>query len=196
MILLSILEHDLHRLKAGSDAVPLWAEEPVPSRCLPALVSSSRGAFLVSRRLTEEKRLRVGIFNQDPDRLDDLLEPILTAALELSMKESWPNVFRGQKAAQSAFDYISKSCPSPGQPHLCLYPRSWDDAAFKKFFHSERTPEFRFNKICRTVPSSVPFPVLLSRPDMVGKCTQFLGGKSSILLHNIKLGMGLCPIKK
>lgn len=193
MILHSILEHDIHRAKVGSKAVPLWLEEPVPPRCLPALISGSRGNFLVSRRLTNEGRLRVGIFDQDPDRADDLIGPAFQAALDLSRAEKWSNVFTGPNAASSAFDYVKASCPAPGQPHICVYPKEWDSKKMKRVFGTVWSPTVRYREYCRLTPGPVPFPVMLSRPDMVGKVSQIVGGKSAVVLHNVKLGMAFCP---
>jgi hypothetical protein len=194
MILHSILENDIHRSKVGSKAVPLWLEEPVPANCVPALVSGSRGNFLVSRKLTNDGRIRVGIFDQDPDRSDDLVGPAFEAALSLSRAENWPNIFKGPSAISSAFDYVKKSCPAPGQPHVCVYPREWEPKVVKKAFGMPWSPVAKYKGYCRLVPGPVNIPVMLSRPDMVGKVSQIVGGKMSIVLHNVKLGMAFALV--
>jgi len=197
MILLKILEHDLHRAR-DHRTIPILIEVPAIPDFLPALVSSSRGEFLVSRRLTSTSHIRVGVFSYDSDRLDDILLSMTNAAYELSCDEGWPNVVIGKNLARTGFDYISKQCPTPGQPHVCLIPQSWTPSESSRFFGSRNLDSNRrkYRKYCRVVPAKVVMPVFLSRPDMVGMYTQFMGGKTSILLHNVRRGMVFCPPKR
>ncbi len=197
MILFKILEHDLHRSKAGASSVPLLIEVPARPEFVPALVSNARGEFLVSRKLVRNKDntgcwIRVGVFEHDPDRLDDVLAPMTSSAYELSIGEKWKNVFHGEDAAESAFAYLQKTSGFDGQPHVCVVPSSWSHVRISKFFGKDFSGT-KFKKVCHVARAKVPMPVFLSRPDMVGMYTQFMGGRSSILLHNIKLGLALCP---
>ena len=194
MILLKILEHDLHRSrKAG--ATPLMIEIPARSEFMPALVSNARGEFLTSRRLTSSKHIRVGVFSYDSDRVDDVVLSMMDAAYELSREEGWENIIEGRGPARVAFDYIRKQALA--QPHICLVPHAWKAGTVNKFFGPKNISGGgrKYRKYCRIVSAKVVMPVFLSRPDMVGMYTQFMGGKTSILLHNIKLGMAFCPPK-
>jgi hypothetical protein len=194
MILLRILEHDLHRARQGVNAVPLMIEVPAKESFLPALVSNGSGKFLVSRRLTQEGRIRVGVFSHDSDRVDDVITTIADSALELSRAENWPNIFQGKGSAEAAFNYIRKESGFNGQPHVCLMPDTWDEVVIRKWLGAKNVDGRKYKKYCHIVPSKVSFPVFCSRPDMVGMYTQFMGGRSSILLHNVKFGFGLCPM--
>jgi hypothetical protein len=190
MILLQILEHDLHRQRRGLEAVPLLIEIPARPEFLPALVSNSIGKFIISRKLTKENRIRTGVFPYNSDKIDDIISNMIHSAYRLSIEEKWPNVFRGKKAPEDAFNYI-KSNSVPMQPHVCLIPLEWTEFKQKKFFGCVLERQ-KYQKYCRIVPIKTNIPTFLSRPDMVGMYTQFMGGKSSILLHNIKLGMSFC----
>lgn len=192
MILVKILDHDLHRSRKGVDAIPLWLETPAKAAFLPAVVSSSRGSFLVSRKLTKDEKIRSGVFSYDSDRLDEAIGNMMSAAHALSVKEGWKNVFCGKSAAASAFSYIQESSGMKSQPHACLVPEIWSDGEVQKFMGKDLDSSV-YCKICRVYLCKVPFPVMLSRPDFVGMYTQFVGGKSSIILHNIKNGIAFCP---
>lgn len=196
MILLKILEHDLHRSRKEG-AVPLMIEVPAKPEFVPALVSNARGEFLVSRRLTATDHIRVGVFSYDSDRVDDTVLAMTNAAYELSRDEKWKNVMDGRGPARAAFNYVRKRSPVPGQPHVCLVPHTWTGGATRKFFGSKNLDGKgrRYRKYCRVVPAKVVMPIFLSRPDMVGMYTQFMGGNTSILLHNVKRGMAFCPPK-
>lgn len=193
MILIKILDHDLHRSRKDA-AVPLWLETPAKIEFLPAIVSSSRGGFLVSRRLTKDGRIRSGIFNYDPDKIDDIIGNMFSAAHSLSVEEGWENRFFGKSAASAAFSYIQMTSGSKSQPHACLVPDHWDESAMKKFMGKDLDSGV-FRKICRVYPCKVANPVMVSRPDFVGMYTQFVGGKSSIILHNVRYGLAFCDPK-
>ncbi len=193
MILLKILDHDLHRSRKGADAVPLWLETPAKPGFLPAVVSSSRGQFLVSRRLTKDGRLRSGIFEYNSDKIDGVLGDMVSAAHGLSVAEKWENSFSGKGAAKSAFSYVQRAAGVSSQPHACLYPGSWSAPDLAKFLGKDSDVAGVFMKVCRLHSCGVPFPVFLSRPDFVGMYTQFVGGRSSVVLHNVKSGMAFCP---
>lgn len=194
MILLRILDHDLHRSRNES-AVPLYLETPARKEFLPALVSSSRGAFLVSRSLFGDpgkpRHIRSGVFPMNPESMDGLIGPMVEAALELSVMEKWKNVFP-LSAPRQAFDYVRKSSGLGGQPHVCLCPEGWTDPDQAAFF-GDGLEEAVYMKTCSVVPVPVPVPVFLSKPDMVGMHTQFAGGDMcSIIVHNIRRGMAFC----
>jgi hypothetical protein len=193
----------------------------VPSRpeFYPAIVSTSRGKkmgqnFVVSPHGTKEGMTRVGVFEYDSDRIDEVISEMFEHAYTLSQSKKWNNIFKSPKAA---FNHIKKSSGLESQPHVCLVPESWSQTRVEKFFgkkeieehripvDSERDEEklekssigtrFIYRGVCRIVHCDVLLPMFLSRPDMVGMYTQFLGGKSAIVLHNIKLGIAFCPPK-
>jgi len=196
MILLRILDHDLHTSRNRSESTPpLWVEHPARQGFLPALVSSSRGKFLVARKLVDDLYIRAGVFEWDSDRLDDLIGGFCAAALDLSRSEGWGNVFAGRAPARRAFDYILEESGMDGQPHVCLVPDSWSHGLISRFFGRKNLSEngMKYRERCRVVPCKAGLPVFLSRPDMVGMYTQFLGGRSCILLHNVRRGMTFCP---
>lgn len=184
MLMLKILENDLHRSRSQS-AVPLIVEVPARSEFLPALVSNSRGNFLVSRRLTEENRIRVGVFNHDAERIDELIPTMLSAAFELSKQEKWDNVFG---SAKDGFQYVKEQSFMPAQPHVCIVPSSWDQRRMLRFFNL-RKQSSKYRKYCHIVQIDTPFATFLSKPEMVGLYTHFLGGPAAILLHNVRRGM-------
>lgn len=190
MILLKILDHDLHRSRSGKDAVPLIIEVPARKEFLPALVSNARMEFLVSRRLTDDGRIRVGVFSYDSDRLDDVVGPMMRAALDLSVSQKWKNVF---DSVEPAFHHVQRNSGLKTQPHVCLVPASWSNPRVSRAFGEGLDPEgARYMKTCRIVRAKIPFIAFCSRPDMVGLYTQFMGGKSSVLLHNVRNGLSFC----
>ena len=198
MILLRILEHDLHRAKRGLNASPYMIEVPARPAFVPAVISNTRGKFIVSRKLTEGDRIRVGIFEYNADRLDETIDTMFDVAYSLSRDEKWGNIFMGNGAttAKAAFDYIGDHSGMPGvQPHACLIPESWSHTKTGKFFGAKNYDGRKYKRICHVALARVTFPVFCSRPDMVGMYTQFMGGKSGILLHNIKEGLAFCVPK-
>jgi hypothetical protein len=197
MILLRLLDHDLHRTRQNLQAVPLWIETPAKPGFLPAIISGSKmdipeKRFLVSRKLTQDSKLRSGVFKYDSDRIDEVIGDMLHAAYDLSVKENWPNVFRGKGQLKNAFEYVQKKCGMKAQPHLCLIPEGPGVASFNKAAGKD-VVDGVYRKVCRTTPCKVAFPVFCSRPDFVGMYTQFVGGRSSILLHNVQNGLAFCP---
>lgn len=208
MILLRILEHDLHRSRQG-DAVPLCVGVPAKPEFLPAIVTNSKGKFVAIDHLGPSKGLKGLIpnvpwddnsiyglvFSWDPDRIDDVVGDMCSAAYELSVSKQWGNVFSGRSAARRAFDYISSSSGLAGQPHVCLVPEGWSSPKIRRFFGQANldAQQRKYRRYCRIVPSKTGIPVFLSRPDFVGMYTQFMGGSSSIVLHNVCLGMSFCP---
>lgn len=203
MILLKILDHDLHRYRRGVDGTVMWIETPAKPSFLPAVVSLSTPRFAVSRKLTQGM-LRSGVFRHDPDRLDDVIPDLVTAAYNLSVEEKWDNV---HKTAKAAFDWLQKRAGTTAQPHMVLVPSSWTASRFERWAgkpnvtrgESVARPDGTrdavtvYRKVCRVQTCPVPFPVFLSRPDYVGMYTQILGGRSSILLHNVRSGLAFCP---
>lgn len=209
MLLTEILDHDLHRSRGG--AVSAYAiHVPVPPDCFPAIVSNTRGDFVVSPGLNTETRLAaVGVFECNSDKLDSYVGPMLSAAFTLSSggsyfivkkkqkrkyKGRYKNSFSGPGAAQAALSHIRKNSGLKAQPHTCLVPSSWDAARASAFFGEEFDPaKRRFSGCCRVVFHDVPMPTFFSRPDMVGMYTQFLGGGAAVILHNVELGLAFCP---
>ena len=170
-------------------------EIPASPDFLPALVSNARGKFLTARRLRDSGHIRVGVFPYDSDRLDDLVPVMMDAAYELSRDEGWDNVFDGRAPARSAYNYVNDQVPTALQPHVCVIPVTWSIGETRKFFGKKNldVKEKKYRERCRLVPAKVVMPVFLSRPDMVGMYTQFMGGSTSILLHNVRRGMAFCP---
>ena len=226
MILLRILEHDLHRSRSGT-SIPYQIDVPAMIDFVPAVISSTRGKFLVSRKLTngddviykpkgelpmlirggkiikkdidvssKTLYIGVGVFSQESENADTLIGDMMSAAFKLSIEDNLGNVFSGKDRASKGFSYIQKSSGMVIQPHVCLMPADWTSDKKKRFFGTDHDDSSgKYKKICRIVPCTVPFPVFLSRPDMVGLYTQFLGGGAAILIHNIALGMAFCPSK-
>lgn len=202
MILLQILDHDLHRSKRGVEGTVFWIEIPSKPSFLPAIVSLSTPKFTVSRKISNGL-IRSGVFSHDQDRLDELIPDLMSAAYSLSKEEKWDNIHR---TAKSAFDWLQKQSGTEAQPHCVLVPSSWSQSQFDEWAgktnitrgnvssHSGSTMDavVVYKKICRVHRCGVAFPVFLSRPDFVGMYTQILGGKTSIILHNVKLGMAFC----
>lgn len=173
----------------------LMEEVPALPGFVPAIISNTTGKFLVSRKLKDGARIRVGVFSWDSDRIDDLVQPMVSEAMKLSSDEEWSNVFIGPGSIKRAFDYVRKESGMEGQPHACLTPSSWTTNRTRKVFGAKNLDEHsrKYKKYCHLIPSSTTVPVFLSRPDMVGMYTQYLGGRSSILLHNVRRGMAFCP---
>jgi len=202
MILLRILDHDLHRYRQGVNGHVMWIETPAKASFLPAVVSLSTPRFAVSRKLTQGM-IRSGVFKHDPDRLDEVIPDLMSAAYSLSTEEKWDNVHSSPKAA---FDWLQRKSGTTVQPHALLVPASWADARLEKWAgkgsisrgESVARPDGTkdavtvYRKVSRVHRCQVPLPVFLSRPDFVGMYTQILGGRSSILLHNVKAGMAFC----
>ena len=190
MLILKILENDLHRSK-NALATPLIVEIPAFPEFLPSLVSNSRGKFLVSEKLTRDNRIKVGVFRHDSEKMDEIIPTMLSSALELSRAESWKNVF-GLDGVKNAFEYIKKESNLPAQPHVCLVPSSWERDRLSKIFGVKAVGLMKYRRFCRIIQIDIPFIVFLSKPDMVGMYTHFLGGPSAILLHNIRRGISFC----
>lgn len=201
MILLKILEHDLHFSRKGrisETAIPLMIEVPVPKTEVlqPFIISGASGKFLVSRTITNETRVKVGVFQYDPDRIDEIIGSIFESVLKLSREEKWKNLFKGRDdSAEQAFLYVKSQSGSGAQPHACLIPKSMTPSEVTKFFGKKNLDDnsIKYRKICRVIPAPIPYPVFCSRPDMTGMITQFVGGRFGIILHNVRMGFGLCP---
>lgn len=222
MIIHKILDHDLHRPKKGLDASPFMIEVPSRPEFFPAIVSTPRSKklgknFVTSPHRTKEGMARVGVFEYDPDRIDEVISEMFEYAYCLSQEKKWKNVFNSPKVA---FNYIKKSSGLDNQPHVCLIPDGWNQKRIEKWLGKKEIKEHRvpvdpvllerdkeksekpsirtrfiYRDVCRLVHCSILFPVFLSRPDLVGMYTQFLGGRSAVILHNIHLGIAFCPPK-
>ncbi len=221
MLMTELLDRDLHRSRGGTP-IPFVLEVPVSKENYPAVVSGTRGNFLVSRGPRESGLAGVGVFDHDSDKLDTLFSPMLTAAFGLSVGGSrtalkrvqrrvfgrlvsvpleetvagtFKNSFTGDGAARAAFEHVQKNSGLKFQPHACLIPSSWDEkTAFSFFGKKDYEPVKRkFSKCCRVIFHDVPMPVFFSRPDMVGMYTQFMNGGAAIILHNVELGLAFCP---
>jgi len=199
IILNRILDHDLHRSK-GDTKIPYMLEHPAKPWFFPAIISNSRGEFIVSSSIFDNGMVRVGVFDHAQDRIDDLINELFDAAYCLSIKENFGNVFN---QPELAFSYIKDSSGFINQPHVCLIPFDFDVNKFGKKNLTQKSISIElegdtkhdvsyrtfYRKTCRLIECNVKSPVFLSRPDFVGMYTQFLGGKSAILLHNVKLGI-------
>lgn len=197
MILTKVLENDFHRGKPG--IVPYMIEVPASADFLPAVVSNTRGDFLaVTKMVTGEDvpRIRVGIFEHEPEKIDLMIFPFVKVAFDLSKANKWENVFCGKTSADSAFKYIRKQSALDNQPHACLVPIEWSTDKVLNFLRRKKltVPEIRFKKCCRVVSCNTPLPVFLSRPDYVGMMTYFAGGSFGIVLHNVRRGMAFCDV--
>lgn len=194
MILIEILDHDFYRSRDNVNNIPLYEEIPFDKKFFPALISGTKGQFLISRKIFPGNIVRVGVFEYDSDKIDNLLADFYTVGIGLSKSENWKNIFSGKNAAQSAFNYIKKSSGLVGQPHVCLYPTAWTEDDIYKFFSKKKVDisKRKYNSYCKLIPSKVAYPVFFSRPDMVGLYTQYMGGKSSLIFHNVKLGVAFC----
>ena len=184
MIFLRLLDHDLHMSRIGKDAMPLILETPSSENFLPSIVSTiDSGRFLVVRKMKDGK-IRSGIFKHDPDRIDEIIKPLTDAAFDLSKTEKFGNIF---KSSKKAFEFIRDSAGTGAHPHILLMPNSSANSLEKvlgKMYDGKS-----YGKICKVILSDVSRPIFFSRPDFVGLYTQFVGGSSSILLHNVKNGM-------
>jgi len=207
-ILLRLLEHDLHRSNKGVNATPLLIETPAKPNFVPAVVSTiTPGRFLVSRSLTKEGRVRSAVFKYDPDRADDLIQPLIRSAYDLSVSEDYKNRFT---TASAAFNYIAETAGTGVHPSTLLIPKDWDHDRVRKFLGDglkeetrvkqvdedgfneeivERVPLLLYRNFCRVQHVDIDFPAFFSRPDYVGMYTQFLGGSASIFLHNVSQGL-------
>lgn len=192
MILTRILQHELHKSNNSNILIP-WVEYS-HIQSLPVIISSSRGKFLTARRYHPGNIIRVGTFEYDSDQIDNCLDDMMNSAMGLAKEQKWGNIFSGKTAAIDAFNHILDE-DNFGQPHICLIPHTWNEDDKNRFFGKKNlTNHVRYKSYCRIYSSEVSFPVFLSRPDMVGLYTQFMGGIHSILLHNIKMGMSFCPV--
>jgi len=189
MLMLKILENDLHRSRK-QEAVSFMVEVPANPAWMPMLVTSTRGKFLVSRHLTPENRVKVGMFDYDSDKIDEIVPAMLAAALELSRAENWENVF-ALSDIKSAFNYIKDESHMPVQPHVCIVPTSWESGKVAKVFGLKNGVK-KHRKYCNIVHANVSFVTFLSKPDMVGLYTHILGGPASIVIHNVRRGMAFC----
>lgn len=220
MIITKILDHDLHRSRSAT-ATPHAVHTPARPEFLPAVVSSSRGKFMVTKILfgNGEDRycrpssgpavmkrdgrvisvdpdvskthlyLASGVFDHDSDRVDSVLGDLFSVALDLCVSDELGNVFDGESGLSKSFSYVQKSSGMKIQPHVCLVP-AWDPSRIASVFGSDYEPSSRrFRRHCRVISCDVAVPVFLSRPDLVGLYTQFMGGGASIVLHNVQHGM-------
>jgi hypothetical protein len=189
MIIHNILHFDFH-IKKKDSVLPLITESPAQESYFPAVISNTRGEFLVIKKIGKDKVIRSGIFPYDSDKIDDLIPNLFKCAFDLSIEQKWDNVFSD---SDSAFKFIQSSSGLKIQPHVCLIPDSWDMKKIEKFFKKDKLEindsKIKYNKICSINKCKILSPVFLSRPDFVGMYTQFMGGLSSIVLHNIKLGI-------
>lgn len=214
-ILSSILEHDLHRSKKGSQAVPYMIHVPVLPDFYPIVVSTSRGKrmdtnFVAVHKMSGDGTARVGVFEQDSDKIDEVINDMIECAYQLSLLQKWNNIF---DSANSASSYIIENSDREDQPHACLIPNNWSRDIIQSWFQSEleerklpfdvfdddsdgvvisRT-RLLYKGSCRIVECNVSFPVFLSKPDLVGLYTQFLNNQSAIILHNIQHGIAFVP---
>lgn len=223
MIITRILDHDLHRARSsGSNIFVPFLHTPALPAFLPAIVSGSRGKFIVTRMLHaagDDRYLKPlagdpfiknrgkvvavnpdlsktqlylvsGVFDYDSEKMDDLLGDLFGAAFDLCFSDGMDNIFEGKDCVDRAFAHVQRCAGMKVQPHVCLVPSKWDKDRLVSVFGGrldERTGKFRDH--CRVIGCSVQSPVFLSRSDMVGLYTQFMGGGASIFLHNLSRGL-------
>lgn len=194
MILPKILYHDLHRSRKP-ETVALHVHVPVPpdweKNVGPAIVSSTRGKFLVARRLQKNGLLMSGVFEYDPDEIDSVIPDLFSTAFSLSSNETLGNIF---ETPSKCFDFISDQAGSDSYPHVCVIPSSWSMSKTKKVFGKDFDVASDRYKKCRIERSQINVPVFLSRPDFVGMYTQITGGMSSIAIHNVRFGMSFLKV--
>lgn len=200
-ILTRILDHDLHRSRSGARAIPYMIEIPVPLGSFPVIISNTRGGFIINSKSTGNLS-RVGIFDHDSDKIDDLIPSMFEACFQLSKSHNFKNLF---KNPFDAFDYVNDTSGLENQPHVCLVPSTWGNQKIQKWLGKSGTkrdieedgksdsitvvPRISFKKVCRMLECEVKTPVFLSRPDLVGMYTQFMGSGAAIILHNVRHGM-------
>ncbi len=190
-ILNSILTYDLHKKRGNQRMSPLMLEVPAKKEFIPAIVSSTTsGKFLVSTGLTADLMIRTGVFESSPSDLDKSIGPLFDLAFDLSKRQKYPNIFRD---ATSAFDYVQKTSGFKNQPHLILIPEKLAKDSMNNIFGSDNLSEKNYDvyykscaKLTRCNTSNIVF---LSNPEFVGLHTRLMCGASSILLHNVKLGI-------
>ncbi len=191
MLILKILHHDLHRSRKA-EASPLAIVVPDSKGHSPVLVSSTRGEFIVRRRLFQGGH-PCGVFPYDPDRLDELIGKVVQASYDLSVTEGWQNIF---KTAEEAHIYIRRTAGTTMLPANALIPKDWTDEQVSSWAGPDvehtKTGSI-YKKTCRLHRCNTEMPVFLSRPDYVGMFTSMVGGHSSILLHNVQKAMAFCP---
>jgi hypothetical protein len=189
MIIHNVLHYDFH-IKKKDTALPLVTESPAQESYFPAVISNTRGKFIVIEKMGKDKLIRSGIFTYDSDKIDDIIPDLFKCAYDLSVKQNWLNIFPD---IDSAFKYVQNSSGLTIQPHVCLIPDSWNMKKIEKIFKKDKLDindsKIKYDKICSVHKCKVSFPIFLSRPDFVGMYTQFMGGLSSIVLHNIKQGI-------
>lgn len=193
-ILSRVIYNESHRSRHGHDVSPLMIETKSNPSFVPAIISGlTPKKFLTVKKLSPGDFIRSGIFKYDSDRIDEVLQPLMAAALVLSEKEKFGNIF---KTPSEAFKYISGTSGTNAHPHICLIPSDWGGSEFDKFFGKKFVSEKNGNvyrKICRIIPAPVDVPVFFSRPDFVGMLTQISSDSFSIVLHNVKLGLAFVP---
>jgi hypothetical protein len=173
MYLEKILDVDLHRAKNDSPKTPLILDIPAKPEFLP-IVSSTLdfGKFIAARKLSNTGHVRSGVFNSGSN-VDSCIGPLFTCAYDLSKSDGFNNIFR---TSHECYNYILESSGLKGQPHAFLGPPGvMSDEAVKL-------------GVKLVIPVENCIPTFLSRPDFVGLYTMFLGGKASIVLHNVALG--------
>ncbi len=183
MLILKIMDHDLHRSK-DPKAVPRAVCTQVHPDSFPCIVSGSRGQFLVSSGPQKEGpgagMAMIPVFKHDSDKMDSLIGPMLEAAFRLSkgqsyrqfrrskkvvggkevdtsgdvdVKGSYANSFSGPGAAKRAFEYVQKSSGFVVQPHVCLVPSSMKEPDLVAFFGDGFDPVKRKFRDCCRVIS-------------------------------------------
>lgn len=181
--LFRIFEIDFHDAK-NANTVPLFQEVPILNTFLPVIVSSdTRGKFIVSRKMTKEGRVRVGIYDDisfDPSVIYSLFDK----ALELSVQEKFDNVFKFENI-NDAYNYLIDQSGLNILNGSILVPNNFNMSSNSDFV------DYKYKNFT-VYRSKLPYFVLLSKPDYVGLCTRFFGLRTSILLHNVKMGVAFC----
>ncbi len=200
MILQKVLDVNFHgKRNSDNSGRPLFIELSIPSTFLPVIVSSVKfDRYILVNKVSSGGTIRSGIFNYDPDRIDEILGPLFSFAFKTSEKLKLNNIF---SSATKARNYIKKTSGDDLYPNIALIPNSMDEESLKKIFKNSLIPPssgenryFSLDKKCNLIHCNVSNIIFLSKPDYVGLLTQISGGMTSVLLHNLEKGFSFLKI--
>lgn len=182
-----ILDHDLHRSKIDGEKRIFILEVPGRKEFLPCVVSTSdKGRFIENNSITNDNRIRTGVFEGSEEALDEILPNLFTKAYEISKIRNYSNIFGNPN---QCCEYLKDTSGYKNIPNICFLPSEWSNGKLKSLFKSISLEEGTLFKGCKYVLCDVKFGVFLSRPDFVGLYTRLPNNQNSIILHNIELGM-------
>lgn len=191
MILMKILENDLHRSSRPS---VLYVEVPCKPDWLPIVVSTTRGKFVPVNRLREGSMAWAGAFEYDSSKFDQLIQPLFECAFSMSQSGVFKNIFSDPDAAYS---HVQESHDSKVEPPYLLVPDTITDKALRKLLGPKNVKgteqKFTYKTKTSVFRCNIKYPVFLTVPTHVGIHIRTLGKFSSILLHNVGLSMAFFP---